>query len=95
MHGADDVTTLHLKSQVNSPIICGPQVEVTFTAEGWSGQPYFVIFDSNMDCLQPLQSWLPSTRQIIPMFTSYSKDKKFDLTKFNRIRLATPAFCCK
>ena len=39
MHGADDVTTRHFKSQENSLIVCGPQIDTLFTTEGWSAQP--------------------------------------------------------
>ena len=40
VHGANDIKTLHLKSQVNSLSTCGPLVDtLKFTTEGWNAQP--------------------------------------------------------
>ena len=53
VHGADDVTTLHFKSQVNALSVCGPQVKNLIYDRRLGAPPYSVNFGWKVMGLNP------------------------------------------
>ena len=47
VHEADEVTTPHFQSQVNSLSICGPKLILLFTKAVWSAKPDHFNFGEN------------------------------------------------
>ena len=55
MHGADDFTTLHFYSQVNSVSVCGPRVDEYSYLQQKARVPNFVLLTLLLTCLK--QPW--------------------------------------
>ena len=49
VRGADDVSTPHFYSQVNSLSVFGPKLILLFTTAGWSAQPYSINFGIHIE----------------------------------------------